>query len=98
MPSISTPEQSNIVTWRVISTGTAIVVAAIVLFWLARTAASERAFIEQQRLDEMAAESRSVCAKWGAPIGSARYGGCAADIEALRASHERRIAQALEPF
>ena len=60
MPSIGTPEQSNVVTWRVISTGTAIVVAIFVIFWLARTAASERALIEQHRLDEMAAESRAV--------------------------------------
>jgi hypothetical protein len=98
MPSISAPEQSNIVTWRVISTGAAIVVAVIVLFWLARTAASERALIEQQRLDEMAAETRSICAKWGVPIGGPRYAGCAADIKAPRASHERRLAEALEPF
>ncbi|HZP70810.1 MAG TPA: hypothetical protein VFB29_12770 [Pseudolabrys sp.] len=98
MPTISTPEQSNIITWKVISTGTAIVVALFVIFWLARTAASERALAEQQRLDEMAAESRAVCAKWGMPFGSPKYAGCAADIETLRAKHERRIADALDGF
>ena len=80
MPSIGTPEQSNVVTWRVISTGTAIVVAIFVIFWLARTAASERALIEQHRLDEMAAESRAVCARWGMPIGGPAYAACAADV------------------
>ena len=38
MPSIGTPEQSNVVTWRVISTGTAIVVVLINLWMLARAA------------------------------------------------------------
>ena len=98
MPSILTPEQSNIVTWKVISTGTAIVIATFVLFWLARSAASERALVEQQSLDRMAAESRFICAKWDAPTGGPKYAGCAADVEALRASHERRLAHTSEPF
>lgn len=91
MPSIGTPEQSNVVTWKVISTGTAIVVAIFVIFWLARTAASERGLVGQQRPEAMAAESSDVCARRSLPA-------CAADTEAAHAGHERRIALASEPF
>jgi hypothetical protein len=98
MPDITASRQSNIVTWKVISAGTAVVLAVFVVLWLARAASGERALAEQQRMEEMAAESRTLCAKWGMPIGSPKYADCSADIEALRASHARRIAEALEPF
>ena len=98
MPDISaTEQQTNIVTWKVISIGTAVVLAVFLVLWLARTAEGERAFLAQKNLEEMAAENRALCAKWGMPIGSPKYADCAADIEALRASHERRLAVS-EPF
>ena len=100
MPDISATEhneQTNIVTWKVISTGTAVVLAVFLVLWLARTAEGERTLIAQQNLEDMAAESRALCAKWGMPIGSPKYADCAADLEALRANHERRMAVS-EPF
>jgi hypothetical protein len=98
MSSVSRPEQSNIVTWKVISTGTALVLGLLIVFWLARTAQGERAAIDQQRADEMAGEIRTICAKWGMPAGSPKYAECAADIDTLRTSHERRIQAAFEQF
>jgi hypothetical protein len=44
----------------------------------------------------MTTESGSVCAKWGMPPGSAKFAGCAADIETIRANHERRIADPID--
>src|SRR5689334_11974494 len=96
MPDITASEQSNIVTWKVISIGTALVVAVFLVLWFARTAAGERALLLRQRLDEMTTERRSVCAKWGMPPGSAKFAGCAADIETIRANHERRIADPID--
>ncbi|HEY7230796.1 MAG TPA: hypothetical protein VH558_10535 [Pseudolabrys sp.] len=98
MSSVSTPEQTNIVTWKVISTGTAVVLGLLIVCWLARTAEGERAAMDQQRADEMAGEVRTICAKWGMPAGSPKYVDCAADIDTLRANHERRIAAAFEQF
>jgi len=42
MPDITASGQSNIVTWKVISIGTTIVVAVFLILWFARTAAAER--------------------------------------------------------
>lgn len=73
MPDISAPDQSNIVTWKVISIGTAIVVAVFLILWFARTAAGESPMLQQQRLDQMTVENSMVCAKWGMPSGSPKY-------------------------
>lgn len=98
MPSMSTSREGSIITWKVISTGTAIVLAALFIFWLVRTATGERTLLEQQRLDEMAAESRALCEKWGMPAGSPKFAACAADIQAVRDSQLKRMTEDSEPF
>lgn len=98
MPSMSTSREGSIITWKLISTGTAIVLAAVFILWLARTAAGERALLEQQRLNEMAAESRALCEKWGMPAGSPKFAACAADIQAVRDSQLKRMTEDSEPF
>jgi hypothetical protein len=45
MPDITASDQSNIVTWKVISIGTAIVVAVFLVLWFARSAGGELALL-----------------------------------------------------
>ena len=48
--------------------------------------------MEQQRLAEIAAESRHYCEKWGMPAGTHRNVLCTLDLQTIRANVERRMA------
>lgn len=98
-PSLSASGgSSDIVTWKTIGIGTLCVVGAIVIAWLAHTAATERLLRERQLLSEMAAESRAMCEKWGMPAGSTKHAECLDDIRKLRDDLGRRIAEEFEPY
>jgi hypothetical protein len=98
MPSMSTLDTSDIVTFKVIAIGTVFVLFAVCIGWLAHAAAGERLIREQARLNDMADESRALCEKWGMPAGSAKHLTCIGDIQAVRERHEKRIAEESEPF
>ena len=98
MPSVSSSETSDIVSFKVIAIGTVFVLFAVCIGWLAHAAAGERLIREQARLNDMADESRALCEKWGMPAGSAKHLACVGDIQTVRERHARRIAEDNEPF
>jgi hypothetical protein len=51
-----------------------------------------RARFEHHRLQEISAESRSFCEKWGMPAGTPRHETCVHDLYTIRANVEKRIA------
>jgi hypothetical protein len=63
MPDITASDQNHIVTWKVISIGTAVVVAVFLILWFARTASGHAVQLQQQTLQEMAVESRMLSLK-----------------------------------
>lgn len=99
MPGVSASDgSSQIISFRTIGIGTVFVLAAVFIAWLSHTAAGERLIREQERLNEMAAESHALCEKWGMPLGSSKHDACVADIQTVRDNHARRIALEEEPF
>jgi|SRR6185312_3949397 len=98
MSDVSTTGSSDILSFKVIGMGTAAVLAVAFIAWVSHVAAGERLLREQARLNEMAAESRALCEKWGMPDGSPKHAACLADIDSVRANHQRRIAVDEEPF
>jgi hypothetical protein len=50
-----------------------------------------RALFEHQRLQEISAESRNYCEKWGMPTGTFRHETCVHDLITIRANVEKRI-------
>jgi hypothetical protein len=75
--------------WKMLAIGVLALLAFI--WWDTYTAAKARAVLGQQRNVEMAFESRTFCEKWGMPAGTKRYDTCVADIETIRARHEKRV-------
>ena len=98
MPSISSSETSDIVSFKVIAIGTLFVLVAVFVTWLAHAAAGERLIREQARLNDMADESSALCEKWGMPAGSAKHLACVGDIQNVRERQTKRIAEDSEPF
>lgn len=98
MSELSTSESSDVISFKVIGIGTAAVLAVAFIAWVSHVSAGERLLREQARLSEMAAESRALCEKWGMPDGSPKHAACLADIDSVRASHQRRISFDEEPF
>ncbi len=58
--------------------------------WITHNGAAARAVIEQQRSDEIAAESRAFCEKWGMASGTQQHIQCVADLRAIRERHIKR--------
>ena len=83
---------------KFIIAGAIAVPVALFVVWTVHTAAAYRAVIEQDRANEMAAESRALCAKWGVPESSAKYSGCVADIQTIRDRHEQRLTEDYDPM
>ena len=75
--------------WKMLAIGVLALLAFI--WWDTYTAAGARAALEQQRNIEMALESRTLCEKWGMPAGTKKFDTCVADIETIRAHHEKRV-------
>ena len=75
--------------WKMLAIGVLALLAFI--WWNTYTAAGARAVLEQQRNIEMALESRTLCEKWGMPAGTKKFDTCVADIETIRAHHEKRV-------
>ena len=75
--------------WKMLAIGVLALLAFI--WWNTYTAAGARAVLEQQRNIEMALESRTLCERWGMPAGTKRFDTCVADIETIRAHHEKRV-------
>ncbi len=98
MRMISQSGSSDSISWKLVSIGTIVVLAAIFIFWLARTAAGERALLEQQKMNEIAAESKALCEEWGMFADSIKHSVCLADIQAVRDQHARRTLDDLGPF
>jgi cell division protein FtsN len=63
---------------------------------LAHNGAAARALVEQQRSNEIAAESRAVCEKWGMPVGTPAHVQCVDDLHGVRERQTRRIADDIE--
>jgi hypothetical protein len=98
MPSVSSSETSDIVSFKVIAIGTVFVLVAVFITWLAHAAADERLIREQAHLNDMANESRALCEKWGMPAGTAKHLACVGDIQGVRERQAQRIAEDSEPF
>jgi|SRR4249919_3254700 hypothetical protein len=75
--------------WKMLAIGVLALLAFI--WWNTYTAAGARAVLEQQRNIEMALESRTLCERWGMPAGTKKFDTCVADIETIRAHHEKRV-------
>lgn len=75
--------------WKMLAIGVLALLAFI--WWNTYTAAGARAVLEQQRNIEMALESRTLCERWGMPAGTKQFDTCVADIETIRAHHEKRV-------
>ena len=75
--------------WKMLAIGVLALLAFI--WWDTYTAAGARAALEQQHNIEMNSESRTFCEKWGMTAGTKRYDTCIADIETIRANHEKRV-------
>jgi hypothetical protein len=50
-----------------------------------------QAQLEVQRIQEIAAENRSYCEKWGFPVGTDKHTACTVDLQELRAKIEQRF-------
>ena len=75
-----------------------VIVAVICTVWLIQRDGEARAAIEQQRNVAMAAESRTLCDKWGITAGSQRLAECLDDIQAVRDRHATRILEDVAPY
>lgn len=65
--------------------------------WVARNGAVAHAALEQQRNNEIAAESRAFCEKWGASAGMERHARCVADLQGIRERQTQRIQEDMGP-
>jgi hypothetical protein len=54
----------------------------------------ERAIAEHARAVEISNESRVFCEKWGMPAGTDQHASCVLDLQEIRASEDRRVAEA----
>ena len=98
MSSINALARGNAGTRKFIIAGAIAVPVALFVVWTVHTAAAYRAVIEQDRANEMAAESRALCAKWGVPESSAKYSDCVADIQSVRNTQVQRTMEDAEPM
>lgn len=93
MSTIDVLARGNAGTRKLLVAGAIAIPVALFVAWTVHTAAAYRAVIEQDRANEMAAESRALCAKWGVPESSAKYSDCVADIQTIRDRHEHRLTE-----
>jgi hypothetical protein len=57
-----------------------------------RNAPEVRAAAQERRATEITAENRAFCEKWGMRFGTAAHTECTRDLDAIRASQEKRLA------
>ena len=69
-----------------------ILIAAIIYFCLFTFPKNRQvqAQLEVQRIQEIAAENRRYCEKWGFPAGTDKHTACTLDLQELRAKIEQR--------
>ena len=51
-----------------------------------------RAIAERQRAQELIAENRFYCTKWGLAVGTHEHTLCTMDVQEIRTKHEKRLA------
>ena len=51
-----------------------------------------RAVVERQRALELIAENHSYCTKWGLAVGTHAHTLCTMDVQEIRTTHEKRLA------
>jgi hypothetical protein len=71
---------------------------ALALWVVEKVGVSRRANLEYQRSNEIAAESRSFCEKWGISAGTQKHAECITDLEAIREHQAKRTSDDTELF
>lgn len=66
---------------------------AIAALGMIRNAPEVRATAQERRATEISAENRAFCEKWGMRFGTAAHTECTRDLDAIRASQEKRVAE-----
>ena len=82
----------------VIGFGAVVLAMAGLALLIPYAAGPARAALEQQRRSEIAEESRLFCEKWGQPTGTQKHAACVADLNMMRAQHEKRVMADINPF
>lgn len=54
-----------------------------------------QAQLEVQRIQDIAAENRRYCEKWGFPVGTDKHTACTLDLQELRAKIEQRASDSV---
>ena len=75
----------------------AVLIIASVAAWISQKGAAAQAALEQQRNNEIAAESHAFCEKWSSPAGTEKHAQCVADLQIVRNNQTKRFEDDIAP-
>jgi len=77
--------------------GAAVLALPGFIVWNWHNVVAAHAALEQQRRNEIAAESRAFCEKWSTPAGTERHAQCVADLQTVRNNQTKRFEEDIAP-